>query len=343
MQEVNAKQLKDMIKFVAFEMNEPLMVWGQPGIGKSEISAQVADDMNAHFVDVRLSMYEAVDLRGIPDPDADDKTTVWYAPATLPFKGNPAFEGHERIYLFLDEINSAAPSVSAVAYQLINDRRVGEHELRDNVVVVAAGNREGDKGVVNRMPTPLANRFIHVELGVSVEAWAEDYAVPAGLPPEGIAFMHFRPNLLSTFDPSKPDKAFATPRSWTKAFKAYRAANVNEDVRYATMTGSVGDGPATEFWAFVEVWSKMITMDQILDDPKGVEFPADDAAMKFALATQVSGHMDTENVKPCNIFLERLGAEFVVMAWQLATKRDEELFGTDSFIDFSQKYKAVFR
>lgn len=342
MQTVNAKTLKRFIEFVTYKCNEPLMIWGPPGVGKSEINAQVAREQDAVLVDVRLSMYEAVDLRGIPDPDRATSTTVWYAPSTLPFKGNDAFPDDRPIHLFLDEINSAAPSVSAVAYQLINDRCVGEHELKDNVFVVAAGNREGDKGVTNRMPTPLANRFTHVELDVSVEAWAEDYAVPAGLPPEGIAFMHFRPNLLSTFDPSKPDKAFATPRSWTKAFKYY-STEMPEDVRYAAMTGAVGDGPATEFWAFVEVWSKMITMDEILADPKGVKIPEDDAAMKFALATQVSGHMDTENVVGCNTFLQRLGAEFVVMAWQLATKRDEELFGTDAFIDFSQKYKAVFR
>jgi hypothetical protein len=186
--------------------------------------------------DIRLSQYDSVDLRGIPVPHAG--MTVWHAPITLPFKGNAAFsEDDVPIFLFLDEINSAAPSVAAVAYQLINDRSVGEHRLMDNVRVVAAGNREQDRGVTNRMPTPLANRFTHVEVDVDVNAWCW-WAQEEGLPAEGIAFMQFRKNLLSTFDPAKPDKAFATPRSWEKALLYYADKSMPEHIKQAAMSGA---------------------------------------------------------------------------------------------------------
>ena len=340
MQIININDAKDMIKHIAVGMGEPLMFWGQPGVGKSEAVAQVArDDNDSILVDIRLSQYDAVDLRGIPVPH-DSGLTVWHAPSTLPFVGNDAFPDDVRIYLFLDEINSAPSSVTAVAYQLINDRGVGEHRLKDNVVVIAAGNRESDRGVTNRMPTPLANRFTHAEIGVDVDAWCE-YAQNAGLPPVGIAFMQFRKPLLSTFDPSKPDKAFATPRTWVKALR-YHASGMPQAVKHAAMTGAVGEGPASEFLGFVEVWQSIIPVEDILKDPEGVALP-EELSTRYATAVNVSGSLSVDTADQLHRFLKRLDPEYVVLAWQLAIKRDEALFSTNAFMDFSKVYHAVFR
>lgn len=337
---ININEAKDMIKYVAVELGEPLMFWGQPGVGKSEAVAQVArDDDNATLVDIRLSQYDSVDLRGIPVPH-DNGLTVWHAPSTLPFTGNDAFPDDGRVYLFLDEINSAAQSVAAVAYQLINDRSVGEHRLKPNVVVIAAGNRESDRGVTNRMPTPLANRFTHAEIGVDVDTWCE-YAQRAGLPPVGIAFMQFRKPLLSTFDPSKPDKAFATPRTWVKALRYYES-DMPQTTKHAAMAGAVGEGPASEFLGFVNVWESIIPIEQIITDPEGVALP-DELSARYATAVSVSGSLTVETAKPLHCFLKRLDPEYVVLAWQLAIKRDEALFATDAFMDFSTVYHAVFK
>ena len=181
--------MKQFITHVALGQQEPVMFWGPPGVGKSEGVRQCCEEAGGHLVDIRLSQYDSVDLRGIPSPEAG--FTIWNAPSTLPFKGNPGFPDDRPIFLFLDEINSAAPAVAAVAYQLINDRAVGEHELMDNVVVIAAGNRDGDKGVTNRMPAPLANRFTHAEIDVDTDAWCY-WAQNKGLSPMGLAFIQFR-------------------------------------------------------------------------------------------------------------------------------------------------------
>jgi len=339
MQIININDAKDIIKHVAVDMGEPVMFWGQPGVGKSEAVAQVAEADGAVLVDIRLSQYDAVDLRGIPVPH-ENGLTVWNAPSTLPFEGNDAFPDDRRIYLFLDEINSAASSVAAVAYQLINDRGVGEHTLKSNVVVIAAGNRESDRGVTNRMPTPLANRFTHAEIGVDVDTWCE-YAQTAGLPPVGIAFMQFRKPLLSTFDPSKPDKAFATPRTWAKALR-YFAADMPETVKQTAITGAVGEGPAAEFMGFVSVWESIVPVTDIIADPEGVPLP-EELSTRYATAINVSGSMTTENAGALHKFLQRLDPEYVVLAWQLAVKRDEALFTTSEFMSFSETYRAVFQ
>src|SRR5690606_25638380 len=151
--------VKGMIDHIAIKHPEPLMFWGSMGIGKAEIINQSEAEHGATLVDIRLSQYDSVDLRGIPVPPEERRQTVWHAPSTIPFKGNSRFNEDEGlIFLFLDEVNAASPAVSAVAYQLINDRRVGEHELMNNVRIIAAGNRDQDRGVTNRQPAPLSNR-----------------------------------------------------------------------------------------------------------------------------------------------------------------------------------------
>ena len=331
--------LPAFVHHVAVRQRQPIMIWGPPGCGKSECVAQVCNDDNGVLVDIRLSQYDSVDLRGIPTVDGG--LTVWNAPSTLPFVGNDAFPTDKRIYLFLDEINSAAPPVAAVAYQLINDRRVGEHHLMDNVVIIAAGNREGDRGVTNRMPTPLANRFIHCEIMPDVAA-STVYAAQNNWPAEWVAFINFRKPLLSTFDPSKPDKAFATPRTWEKAMRSYADTTMPSNIKQAAMAGAVGDGPSGEFWGFVDVWHKMIPVEKIIADPVRCALP-DEGSMAYAVAVSISGSMDTKNVTPLNTYLLRMEAEHIVLAWQLATKRDETLYSTPEYLTFAKKYRAVFQ
>lgn len=344
MQIISIPDLKEVIQYVGINQREPIMVWSKPGLGKSEAVAQSAKEHNAELVDVRLSQYDSVDLRGIPVPIG--RSTVWNAPITLPFVGtentefNAAAAEGRLIFLFLDEINSAAPSVAAVAYQLINDRAVGEHKLMDNVVVMAAGNREQDRGVTNRMPTPLANRFTHYEVDVDVDAWCF-WAQETGLPAEGVAFMQFRKPLLCTFDPSKPDKAFATPRSWRKALNYYADARMPDHIKQASMSGAVGEGPTAEFWGFVDVWGKMPKMSDIIAKPTVVPVP-DEAAMRYAVAVAISGTMDSKCIPPLALYLGRMDPEFAVLAWQLALRRDPTVSGTMEFIDFSKKYRAIF-
>lgn len=340
MHKLNIIKSKTLIQSVAIDLREPMMLWGQPGCGKSEAVAQLAQDNNAMLVDIRLSQYDSVDLRGIPVPK-DDGLTTWFAPSTLPFMGNDAFPDDRMIVLFLDELNSAQPSVSAVAYQLINDRRVGEHVLKDNVRVIAAGNRESDRGVTNRMPTPLANRFTHLEIGVDADAWIE-WAMGAGMHPLFAAFFKFRPDLISTFDPAKADKAFATPRTWAKAGKYY-AAGMPSDTLEAALSGAVGEGPAVEFLGFTKIWQDMPDLANIIKNPKTAPLP-DGVGMSYAVAVGLSGKMDTKTVANIHLYLERLSAEYLMCSWSLALKRDKAIATTDTFItDFAPKYIDLYR
>ena len=123
------------------------------------------------MIDLRLGQMEPTDIRGIPFYNKDIGKMDWAPPVELP--DEEMSKDYPIVVLFLDELNSAAPSVQSAAYQLILNRRIGKYRLPDNVVMVAAGNRESDKGVTYRMPTPLANRFIHQEMKVDFSSWQE--------------------------------------------------------------------------------------------------------------------------------------------------------------------------
>lgn len=340
---ISITEARQLIIDVAYNNRSPLLLWGKPGVGKSSLVWQVAKELDASVCDIRLSQYDSVDLRGIPSVDDDDKTTVWNVPSTLPFKGNAKFAHltDRPIFLFLDEIGSAAPAVQAPAYQLTLDRRIGEHELMDNVFIVAASNREGDKGVSHRMATPLANRFTHAELVEDVEA-STLYAQAQGWPAVWSAFINFRKPLLSTFDPAKPDKAFATPRTWEKAMLYWADARMGLRSKQIAIAGTVGEGAAAEFFGFVEVWQQVAGyMPKILKNPTSVELP-DQPGMTYAVVVSVSGAMSKATVADYHAFLCRLDPEYVILAWQLAMNRDKALQATPQFLDFAKRYKVIF-
>jgi len=246
----------------AFKKKRPLFMWGPPGIGKSDIVGQITKQLkNSHLTDVRLSLWEPTDIKGIPYYSANDNTMAWAPPQELPTEEFAA--QFDNIVLFLDEMNSAAPAVQAAAYQLILNRRVGQYKLPDNVLIVAAGNREADKGVTYRMPAPLANRFVHVELAVNFDDWFA-WAVENKIHNDVVGYLTFSKKDLYDFDPKSPSRSFATPRSWSFVSELLEDDD-DENTTTDLVSGSVGEGLAVKFMAHRKVASTMPNPTDILD------------------------------------------------------------------------------
>lgn len=256
---VTPNKAKASIKHAMLKQR-PIFLWGPPGIGKSDIVKQIADSINAHVVDVRLSLWEPTDIKGIPYFDSNSGTMVWGAPSELPNAEMSA--KHENIVLFLDEMNSAAPSVQAAAYQLILNRKVGTYELPDNVMIIAAGNREADKGVTYRMPAPLANRFVHLELAVNFDDWFS-WAVDNKIHKDVVGYLQFAKKDLYDFDPKSPSRSFATPRSWSFVSELLED-NIDEGTTTDLVAGAVGEGLAVKFMAHRKVAGSMPDPTDIL-------------------------------------------------------------------------------
>ena len=231
------------------KLQRPLMMWGAPGIGKSDIVKQVADAQERQVIDIRLPLWEPTDIKGIPYYNSKENNMVWAAPAELPT------DEKSTAIVFLDELNSAAPAVQAAAYQLILNRRVGTYKLPDNVLIVAAGNREADKGVVYRMPAPLANRFVHLELSVNFDDWFQ-WAVTNDIHEDVVGYLTFAKKDLYDFDPKSPSRSFATPRSWSFVSELLEDDD-DENTTTDLVSGSVGEGLAVKFMAHRKVASKL--------------------------------------------------------------------------------------
>jgi hypothetical protein len=256
---VSPNAAKSSIKH-AIAKKRPIFLWGPPGIGKSDIVHQIAETINAHVIDIRLSLWEPTDIKGIPYFDSTQGKMVWGAPSELPDAEMAA--QHENIVLFLDEMNSAAPAVQAAAYQLILNRKVGQYHLPDNVMIVAAGNREADKGVTYRMPAPLANRFIHLEMQVNFEDWFQ-WAVNNNIHKDVVGFLTFSKKDLYDFDPKSPSRSFATPRSWSFVSELLED-ELDDNTTTDLVSGSVGEGLAVKFMAHRKVAASMPNPTDIL-------------------------------------------------------------------------------
>jgi len=258
----------------------PVMLWGPPGVGKSQMIAQVAQHNNVNLIDIRLSQMEPSDLRGIPF--RKDELVEWAIPAMLP----DAKRHGEAGILFLDEITSAPPSVSAAAYQLILDRRLGAYQVPDAWAIFAAGNRQGDRGVTYTMPAPLANRFSHFEVHINTDDWVA-WAYANNIDDRVIAFVRFRPELLFDFDPAHNPSAFPSPRSWEFAHRALQKFEHQHDLLLGSLQACVGQAAGIELKAFIDNLDQMPDLDAIV---RGEQVPAPkEIDLQYAVASALVG------------------------------------------------------
>ena len=245
------------------------MMWGAPGIGKSSIVKQVAEEFSIELTDIRLSQLAPSDLRGLPVPDKENQISQWFAPEFLPQSGSGI--------LFLDELNMAAPAVQGIAQQLILDRQVGSYEVPTGWFIWAAGNRKEDQAAVYEMPAPLANRFIHLEVTPHYDSFRQ-YAVHAGLNEQIQAFLAFRSELL--FEMSSGAHAWPSPRSWEMASQLHRSG--------LDIAPAIGEGAAGEFYTYIDVYEQLPDVESILaGSGKEVAFP-DEISLQYATTIALS-------------------------------------------------------
>ena len=259
----------------------PVMLWGPPGVGKSDIVGQIAERHNVPVLDIRLSQMEPSDLRGIPFRSGE--LVEWAIPAMLPDAKRHGTSG----VLFLDEITSAPPSVSAAAYQLILDRRLGQYQVPDGWAIFAAGNRQGDRGVTYTMPAPLANRFSHFEVDINLDDWVA-WAYANNIDERVIGFLRFRPELLFDFDPAHNPVAFPSPRSWEFAHRALKKFSDQPNLLLGSLQACVGPAAGVELNAFLSTLDQLPDIEAIL---RGEEVPAPkEIDLQYAVASTLVGH-----------------------------------------------------
>lgn len=309
----------------------PFFMKGAVGVGKSQVIKQLADELKIELRDVRLSQMDPTDIKGFPSPDAAKGVMRWLPADFLPTKGKGI--------LFLDELPSAPQAVQAASYQLVLDRAVGSYRLPPGWAVCAAGNRDIDRAIVNRMPSALANRLVHIDFEVDVEDWV-DYAVDSGLSAELIAFIRFRTNLLHSFDATQNPSAFPTPRSWFTVDKLMKAKLAEAD-EYELTKGTVGDGAAAELRAFLKVVKDLPSVDEIKLTPDSTKVP-DSPATLYALTTALSMNTATPSAfSRFMLYVQRMPVEFQVVYVRDCLKRVNAVKMDPAFTAWSLKHQDV--
>ena len=208
-----------------------------------------------------------------PGATATDRTR-WAPPVFLPPTDDTG------LWLInLEELPSCVPMVQAALYQLALERKVGEYELPEGASLIACGNREGDRGVVHRMPTPLASRFVHLEIRVDAEDWLV-WGAANGIAPEVLFFVQLEPTLLHQFDPQSKEKAFPCPRTWHFTSNiVHRRNGLDPAVERALFRGTIGEAAAVEFAAFLKVWRELPHPRAVINDPENADIPENASAL----------------------------------------------------------------
>jgi hypothetical protein len=323
-------------------INRPVFMWGPPGVGKSDIVKQIGEEQNRPVIDVRLSLWEPTDIKGIPYYNSAENTMTWAPPAELPTDPN------SNAILFLDELNSAAPATQAAAFQLVLNRRVGTYVLPDNVSIVAAGNRDSDKGVTYRMPSPLANRFLHLEIRTDFEDW-HDWAIQNRIHEQVVGYLGFAKQDLYDFDPKGASRSFATPRSWSFVSDLLKDDDVDDQTLTTLVAGAVGEGLAIKFMAHRKVAKQMPNPTDILEG-KVTKCNIKEISAMYSLSISMCYELQEANRKHAvnwnemadnylGFMMENFPVELTVMGAKIALTNYQLPFDPSKLKNFDEFYE----
>lgn len=309
--EVTPTEALKMIKRCLAAGRVPILR-SSPGMGKTEMNEELAEEYNLLFLDFRLAQADFGDLNGLPMVKASGQAA--YAPfedfpledTEIPInpKTNLPYAGW---LLMFDEITAARKDIQAAAYKILLDRKMGQRKLHPQVYMVAAGNHTTDKAVAYEMSTALQSRLIHLDLKVSKKDWVE-WALKKGVDDRVIAFIEFKPELLHSFKPDHVDHTYPCPRTWYFVHTLIKGQAEIDHNDMPLIAGTIGPGAATEFIEFTKVFGNLPKIADIENSPEYLPIPPD-PSIRYALACMLANEITDKNADKMMVFLQRLPVE----------------------------------
>lgn len=333
--EVTLKQAKPLIMDTLRAHLTPQLV-SSPGVGKSAIMREIAEEWNLKLIDIRLTEYDPTELNGYPfilnPKDEMHLVRAGHVPmVTFPTEHDPLpvnpktgkpFRGW---LILLDEFPSAPLAVQAAAYKITLDRMVGNHNLHKNCFVATAGNKATDKAIVKKLSTAQQSRLITLVIKACSDTWLE-WAERVNIDYRVRSFIRWKPEEIHRFDPNHADLTFPCPRTW-HFISRLATANKWEDIpheKLPLLAGTVGHAAAQMFFSFCEVFGRLPDIKDICYDPEGCQLP-NEISVHHAAAGLVAHHINKDNAAPLIRFLNRLPADLQTVTLRNAIKRDDEL------------------
>lgn len=308
---MNVNQMKDAVK-ACYHADVPLYVSGPPGVGKSSAMYQAAEELGTDFgvIELRGSTAdpgEVADLKWIIDSKVHSIPQAWVPTAESVAKGIHKPKG----FIFLDEIPDAALLIQSALQQLVLDRKLGSARLAAGWLPVAAGNRRTDKAASGRVSTALANRYVHVTVEADVDVTVQ-YAYRKGWDVRIPAFLRWRPALVTTFDPSNTEMAFASPRTYEMLSKLVGIPHIDSGVRSELILGTIGQGAGTEYISFERTYNQLPDMKALRADPEHYPVP-EDMSVVYAVVSNLLSEVTAKAYEIGWKFVKRLDPEMRIM------------------------------
>ena len=323
------KQLAVLLA-ICIDQNLPVLITGAPGIGKSDAVTAAAAAAHADLIISHPVVADPTDVKGLPWPNKDTETATFLPYGDLA----KALSATKRTVWFIDDLGQATPAVQAAFMQLFLARQVNGHKLPDHIVFMAATNRRTDRASVQGIIEPVKSRFATiVELEASINDWSE-WAISRNLPPEPIAFLRFRPELLHDFKATADMTNSPCPRTWAYVGRLM-AAQLPATLEFEVYKGAVGEGAATELMSFIKTYRDLPNLDQILVNPDGAVIPSEPSAL-FAVATGLATKANVHTADRVFRYAERMmdagHGEHGVLLVRDALKRDDTIQHTAGYL-----------
>ena len=318
--------------------NEPVLLVGSPGVGKTATVEQVAEELKYDLVVSHPVVDDPTDYKGMPSVIRHEKGDA--TAEFLPFGDlNKLINAKKDTIAFADDLGQAPPAVQAAYMQLVLARQINGHKISPKVRFLAATNRRQDKAAVTGLITPLLDRFTTViTFDFDLEDWI-GWALNAGMPAALIAFARYRPDLLNKFEANRDMKKSSTPRSVAGIGRMLKAGIDNFEV----FAGAAGEGFATEFLAFYRTYLDLPDLQTIYMNPDKAPVPAQKKrGVPYALMGAQAHNMAPANMEASVKYLERCPAEFSVLCMKDALGRNPKLKQQNAMHKGAHAHKDVF-
>lgn len=320
---------------VAAKAKRPVMIWGSYGLGKSTVARQWVKENKLVLHEMTTTALEPIDLRGLCS--IKDGKTIWNPPAFLPNKPGQV--------LLIEDLTNGHPQVLTALYALILDGRLGDYILPANTIIIANGNRETDASYATKMPMALATRFVHINFDFDLNDWINN-AIDNKFDMTTICFGRAFPKLINAPDPKGKEKAQPVPRTWEFVSDIMKA-EPDKDIQYELIAGTVGEGAAMEFYAFLEVFNELPDITATLKNPLSLkELPTKPSVM-YAFIGAMSRRVEQQTIKNFLIVADREIeeglAEFAITMVNDAIRYNPKLQETKEYIEWIAKHQDFYK
>lgn len=308
---------------------------GDPGVGKTDIPKQVAEEAGIPYFQTIVAQYDAGEMAGLPfigeravehinekgeHSTSIEKTMIRLRPSYLPDINDP----NQLVGIYnLDELPQAFLANQNICSQIVNEYRVGDHRISRGITICATGNKPENKAGTTTMPTHLKDRLNFITIEVDADDWLE-YASKKGLDRRVRAYIKQNPGKLHKFNVAA--NANQTPRSWTKT-SAILGLNLPQAIRTEAIAGQIGEGAGSEFESWLRVEDRMPKLEDVINKPEEAPlFGNRDSDVLYLLVTALADVAKPDNIENIIKYIKRIPAQEFAAVWAKdAFTRDKSL------------------